>query len=110
MKKLERSPVRGDITPTVIAALRTEMGSSLLKKIHEEYLYWDKVKYLPMPDGVSPAEIWNIVKRRRENSSYELSFFFWWNFNKRGEPMVNGEPASGRQFIGNFHWQERMCC
>jgi Fic family protein len=33
-----------------------------------EYLFWDKVKYKPRPQGVSPEEFWSLIKFLRRNS------------------------------------------
>ena len=93
MKKLERAPYTKIISSASFHnVIISKEGNALLKKINEEYLYWDKVKYLPMPEGVTAAEIWALVKLRRENTSYELSFGkykFYWNINSRIQEMLH---------------------
>ncbi len=42
MKKLERPPAAQIYTAELFNAIRSEEGNTLLKKINEEYLYWDK--------------------------------------------------------------------
>lgn len=45
----------------------------LLVKIDEDYLYWDKVKYLA-PSGVKPEVLWNAVKLRRSMNVVNMQF------------------------------------
>ena len=40
-----------------------------IKSINNEYLYWDKVKYQPVPGGYSPADLWSAVKLTRQVDS-----------------------------------------
>lgn len=40
-------------------------ADSLVDKINEEYLYWDKVKYKPLPEGYNPVSLWHHVKASR---------------------------------------------
>ena len=35
----------------------------LYKKVDDEYLYWDKIKYL-VPKGIDAANFWGAVKMR----------------------------------------------
>ncbi|MGV8084141.1 MAG: Fic family protein [Coriobacteriia bacterium] len=51
-------------TPGMVSKL-----SDVLKRAQNDYLYWDKFKQLPMPDGVSPAEAWAFVKLMRNLNS-----------------------------------------
>ncbi len=37
-----------------------------LKKAESEYLYWDKVKYLPMDADIKPEEVWAVIKYSRK--------------------------------------------
>lgn len=42
-------------------------GRNLVKELSEpEYLYWDKVKYYPLPAEFSPLEIWYIARQARK--------------------------------------------
>lgn len=38
---------------------------SVFNKAQDEYLYWDKFKQLPMPEGMGPADAWAFVKLMR---------------------------------------------
>ncbi len=40
----------------------------LVDKINEEYDYWDKVKYKPLPKGCTPQMLWSYVKASRSKS------------------------------------------
>ncbi|MBQ4549289.1 MAG: Fic family protein [Bacteroidales bacterium] len=37
----------------------------IVEKINEEYYYWDKVKYRPLPEGYTPVMLWSHVKASR---------------------------------------------
>lgn len=47
--------------------------SPILARINEEYLYWDKVKYLA-PKGISDRHLWFAVKLQRTARMQHLSF------------------------------------
>ena len=38
---------------------------NLIDKIDADYLYWDKVKYKPLPEGYTPQMLWTYVKASR---------------------------------------------
>lgn len=40
----------------------------LAKTIEPKYLFWDRVQYLPRPDGVTAEEFWALVKFSRNNT------------------------------------------
>ena len=46
---------------------------TLYKKIEDEYLYWDKVKYLT-PKGVDPQLFWGAVKMKRQMQLQTIRF------------------------------------
>jgi len=48
------------ITPDLITRTR-----EMVRKANSEYLYWDDLKYEPMPDGVRPEKVWAILKMSR---------------------------------------------
>ena len=39
--------------------------TDIVKKANSDYLYWDTVKYQPMPEGVSPQDVWTMLKLSR---------------------------------------------
>lgn len=47
--------------------------SRVLSKIDDEYLYWDRVKYL-VPKNIEPAVFWQAVKLKRSMNRMDISF------------------------------------
>lgn len=43
--------------------------SFIYKASEPEYLYWDKIKYKPIPDDLSPEEFWYLLRQIRKLSS-----------------------------------------
>jgi len=48
--------------------------NELLRKIDEEYYYWDKVKHQPLPKGITGEDLWGIVKRLRDFKAHYTRF------------------------------------
>lgn len=46
--------------------------SNTLTKINDEYLYWDRVKYM-VPKGVEPSVFWHAVKLKRDMNRVDIS-------------------------------------
>ncbi|MBU0974732.1 Fic family protein [Patescibacteria group bacterium] len=46
-------------------ALKSEDLQSLIKKAEKDYVYWDKFKYYPIPNGFSAEEAWAFLKFSR---------------------------------------------
>ncbi len=47
--------------------------SEVLKKVDDEYLYWDKVKY-HVPEGIDPVDFWSAIKLSRSIPVNRLIF------------------------------------
>ena len=45
-----------------------------IRMINEQYAYWDKVKYHPLPKGIKPEDLWAVVKMIRDVSSLPVQF------------------------------------
>lgn len=58
----------------IIELLNNPDFNRLVNQVNEEYYYWDKVKYLPMPEGIYPIEVWSFAKLRRLQSPYKIQF------------------------------------
>ncbi len=71
--KLPELPPKIQISPALIALLEEEKIEELLAMSQRDYLYWDKVKYLPMPEGVTPEQIWSLLKFRRNILKQEFN-------------------------------------
>ena len=69
MKIPERAP-QTTLSPEFVADLpgmATKIGD-VFKKAQNDYLYWDKLKQLPMPEGVRASDAWTFVKLMRSLS------------------------------------------
>lgn len=56
-----------------LAILTSPKYSGILSKIDDEYLYWDRVKYL-VPKDIDPAIFWHAVKLKRSMNRMDISF------------------------------------
>ncbi len=64
----------------------------LVNDVNEKYYYWDKVKYLKLPDGVQSEDIWAIAKIRRINSPYKYQigrYNFFWFLNVKTQELLH---------------------
>ncbi len=71
MKIPEKAPDWKNLSGKKFMDIRFGMQSEI-KKANLEYLYWDKVKYLPMVEGVKPEEVWNVIKGTRLADAQEV--------------------------------------
>ncbi|MHB1324977.1 MAG: Fic family protein [Thermoleophilia bacterium] len=61
--KIPQPPPKGRLSPDKFANfLGSEPLRKLITRANEEYLYWDKLKYKPMPEGLPPEEVWHYLK------------------------------------------------
>lgn len=76
MKKIEPPPnwQNPELLLQLALNFQNEELQSLIKKINEKYLYWDKVKYKITPDGISHELLWSAVKLNRYASSKKVQF------------------------------------
>jgi len=66
--------------------------AEILDFINEEYYYWHKIKRIPLPQGITPLELWGIVKLRRRISPTRIQFnkhLFNWNTNNRIQEFLH---------------------
>jgi Fic family protein len=49
-----------------------EFQKFITRTTQPEYLYWDKVRYLPRPEGLGAEEFWFLVKLLRKSSAHRL--------------------------------------
>lgn len=71
---IEHAPKISDVNlPQAIGFLLNPKNKDLLNRIDENYLYWDKVKYLA-PDGVEPETLWHAVKLQRSANQTTIKF------------------------------------
>lgn len=66
-----------------IELLTDNSSQKLLKKINDNYLYWDKVKYQQIPEGCNVNSLWAAVKTSRRLDSSSVKFGkYSFSFNK----------------------------
>lgn len=51
--------------PRMLEAMQSGELSDVIRRANRDYLYWDRLKQLPMPDGVAPESAWHFVKMLR---------------------------------------------
>ena len=67
-KKPELAPagqLSAEAFPRVLEAMQSGELSDVIRRANRDYLYWDRLKQLPMPGGVSPESAWHFVKMLR---------------------------------------------
>ena len=72
---IEKAPIIdiSDNIDIVMNLIHDPNLQTLYKKIEDEYLYWDKVKYLT-PKGVDPQLFWGAVKMKRQMQLQTIRF------------------------------------
>ena len=77
---------------------------ALLLKANREYLYWDKFKHLPMPDGLTAEDAWAVLKlvrslNRRNSPIRDVhGHVFWYSLTDglQRSLMLIDQQAGGR--------------
>ncbi len=64
MAKFE-SPPAVVLRPEVLKLLNQPEVAQLVRKANRDYLYWTELRRQPLPPGVSPEEVWALVKSHR---------------------------------------------
>jgi Fic family protein len=72
MKSLEKPPTIDNISFNQM--YNDAEVDELVTRINEEYYYWDKVKYLPVPENITSEKLWYFAKFYRNTSAHHLSF------------------------------------
>jgi Fic family protein len=85
MRTIEKAPRYkikdvGELINFIDGPLGSQVDA-LVNRINQEYYYWEKVKYLPIPEGITHEQLWMMVKLRRRTTPYHIVFgrydFFW---------------------------------
>ncbi len=76
MHKLEKAPdwSNNKAIASVVKFWIKDEVFPLIKKINEEYLYWDKIKYQNIPQGITHKELWTFVRFKRYTDAKTLWF------------------------------------
>ena len=69
---IEDSP-KTQVSQDVLTVLTDEQYAPILKKINDEYLYWDKVKY-QIPAGLKAEDFWAAVRYSRRLGAEKIEF------------------------------------
>lgn len=112
-KYLLEKPDLAGIDSSKAIKLLGKQGSVLFEyfeKANEpRYLYWDKVKRKKLPEGVSPAEFWFLLKQLRRFSSKKTpiksesgQYFTWLRLSYTEEYLHKIDMHSGGQMFGSY--------
>ncbi len=90
---VERAPSTLNYIPEkFVQIIQREEVIELLNRINEEYYYWHVVKNLPMPNDLTPRDVWTIAKIRRRLTPNRLQFglyHFHWNTNNKIQELLH---------------------
>lgn len=96
MRKIEAAPdyiglLKKFSTEEFEKLLKPE-ATDLINRINENYYYWDKIKYLKTPEGVSNEMLWAFVKIRRRSSPFKYKvgqYSFYWFLSSRMQQLLH---------------------
>lgn len=76
MQKIEQAPKlkSGKLTSGALKLSQDQEFKTLVDKINNKYLYWDKVKYQKTAEQTDPETLWGAVKFSRKINSKQLQF------------------------------------
>jgi Fic family protein len=98
MKKIENPPNYQEIVYTkkgserIFKLIQSKEFNQLINEVNENYYYWDKVKYLKMPEGIMNEEVWALAKIRRINTPFKLQigkYQFTWFLNAKIQELLH---------------------
>lgn len=98
MKKIESPPnfqkvlAHKKAGERILKLIQNDAFNRLVNEVNENYYYWDKVKYLKVPDGITNQELWAIAKVRRNNTPFKIQFgqhHFSWFLNTKIQELLH---------------------
>jgi Fic family protein len=98
MKKIETPPDVQTIlskekgSARIFELIQNEEFNKLINEINEHCYYWDKVKYLKVPQGFTTEELWALAKIRRRNTPFKISigkYQFSWFLNTNIQELLH---------------------
>lgn len=94
MKNFEKAPglQMTRLNDIILRLVQDSNFSDLVNKVNDNYYYWDKIKYLQVPDGTTPQDVWTIVKIRRMSTAFKIGFGaykFTWFLNGHIQKMLH---------------------
>lgn len=72
--KLEKAPIATSTELAEGLLIRNAQLDELIEIINDQYYYWDKVKYMQMPEGISSKIVWTLAKFSRARTPYKVRF------------------------------------
>ncbi len=101
IKKPEKAPTYGDMDKderdqASFLAL-SDMLKDITRKANVEYLYWDRFKYLPIPDYIKPHIAWIALKMNRSASSKTIPLA--WSGDKKFSYWLPDVALSSLHFV-----------
>jgi Fic family protein len=97
MKKIETPPDYKTVFnqkkgERILALIQNEEFNKLVNEINENYYFWDKVKYLKVPEGITNEELWAIAKIRRRNTPFKIQigkYNFSWFLSTKIQELLH---------------------
>jgi Fic family protein len=113
LKNFEKPPSYEASTEIISKSLHYSLDSStkaLLKRIEDDYLYWDKVKYKPTPSGITAEDIWLVTKFERERQANPFyvggETFHFLQTASMQKALHEIDMKYGQTLFGGLNWSE----
>jgi Fic family protein len=74
LKTPEKAPDFKEIIANIPIPELAFKAKDLIRKANKEYMYWDDLKYQPMPESIKPEEAWALLKWSRLMQTRPLPF------------------------------------
>lgn len=81
MSLLPKPPKWTTLIPEVLQNQRHFKYRTIVEEINRSYYHWEKVRYLPMPEGLSSEQAWALVKLNRQANRKALPLL-----DEKGKP------------------------
>ena len=92
MKHLEQPPSLKELlsgnSERIIELAVNDSINEIVNQVNNSYYYWDKVKYLKLPENIKSEEVWLIAKLRRKATPFRIQFgkyIFSWVLNEKNQ-------------------------
>lgn len=96
MKHLEQPPSLKELlsgnSERIIELAVNDSINEIVNQVNNSYYYWDKVKYLKLPENIKSEEVWLIAKLRRKATPFRIQFgkyIFSWVLNGKTQELLH---------------------
>ena len=96
MKHLEYPPSLKELlsgkSERIVELAVDDSINEIVNQVNDSYYYWDKVKYLKLPENIKPEEVWLIAKLRRKATPFRIQFgkyIFSWFLNGKTQELLH---------------------